>query len=84
MGFALNGIGRFSPSRGIWTECKDDRGTKSKPIPGPHLVYSFLTTSPNAVVAPIHRKTMRVFLGTDEERAVWRAPRTRRRRYSGH
>ena len=39
---------------------QDDRGTKSKPIPGPHLVYSFLTTSPNAVVAPIHRKTMPV------------------------
>jgi len=23
---------------GIWTEFKGDRGTKSKPIPGPHLV----------------------------------------------
>lgn len=33
---------------GIWTEFKGDRGTKSKPIPGPHLVYGFLTTSPNA------------------------------------
>jgi hypothetical protein len=32
-----------------------DRGTKSKPIPGPHLVYGFLTTAtPNAVVEPIH------------------------------
>jgi putative SOS response-associated peptidase YedK len=27
----------------IWTEFKGDRGTKSKPIPGPHLVYGFLT-----------------------------------------
>jgi hypothetical protein len=26
---------------GIWTEFKGDRGTKSKPIPGPHLVYGF-------------------------------------------
>jgi hypothetical protein len=34
---------------GIWTEFKGDRGTKSKLVPGPHLVYGFLTTSPNAV-----------------------------------
>jgi putative SOS response-associated peptidase YedK len=26
---------------GIWTEFKGDRGTKSKPIPGPHQVYAF-------------------------------------------
>jgi hypothetical protein len=36
-----------------------DRGTKSKPVPGPHLVYGFLTTEPNAVVAPIHPKVCR-------------------------
>lgn len=28
---------------GIWTEYKGDRGTKSKPVPGPHLVYGLLT-----------------------------------------
>jgi hypothetical protein len=57
------------------TEFKGDRGTKSKPIPGPHLVYGFLTTSPNAVVEPIHPKAMPVILTTDEERDVWmRAP----------
>ena len=43
---------------GLWTEFKGDRGTKSKPIPGPHLVYGFLTTAPNAVVEPIHPKVM--------------------------
>jgi putative SOS response-associated peptidase YedK len=60
---------------GIWTEFRGDRGTKSKPIPGPHLVYGFLTTSPNAVVAPIHPKAMPVILTTEEERDVWmRAP----------
>jgi hypothetical protein len=48
-----------------------DRGTKSKPIPGPHLVHGFLTTAPNAVVAPIHPKAMPVILTTDEERDVW-------------
>jgi hypothetical protein len=30
---------------GIWTVFKGDRGTKSKPIPGPHPVYGFLTTA---------------------------------------
>ena len=50
-------------------------GTKSKPIPGLHLVYGFLTTSPNAVVEPIHPKAMSVILTTDEEHDVWmRAP----------
>jgi len=52
-----------------------DRGTKSKPIPGPHQVYGFLTTAANAVVAPIHPKAMPVLLTTNEERDVWmRAP----------
>jgi hypothetical protein len=48
---------------------------RSKPIPGPHLVYGFLTTAPNAVVEPIHPRAMPVILTTDEERDVWmRAP----------
>jgi putative SOS response-associated peptidase YedK len=60
---------------GLWTEFQGDRGTKSKPIPGPHLVYGFLTTAPNAVVEPIHPRAMPVILTTDEERDVWmRAP----------
>ena len=60
---------------GIWTEFRGDRGTKSKPISGPHLVYGFLTTAPNAIVEPIHPKAMPVILTTDEERDVWmRAP----------
>ena len=46
-----------------------------KPIPGPHLVYGFLTTAPNAVVEPIHAKAMPVILTTPEECDVWvRAP----------
>jgi putative SOS response-associated peptidase YedK len=60
---------------GIWAEFNGDRGTKPKPIPGPHLVYGFLTTAPNATVAPIHPKAMPVILTTEEEREVWlRAP----------
>jgi putative SOS response-associated peptidase YedK len=73
--FALNTDRPLFAFTGIWTEFKGDRGTKSKPIPGPHLVYGFLTTAPNAVVRPIHSKAMPVILATDEERDVWmRAP----------
>ena len=60
---------------GIWTTFNGDRGTKSKPVPGPHQVYGFFTTSPNAVVETIHPKAMPVILTTHEERDVWmRAP----------
>jgi hypothetical protein len=73
--FALNDDRPLFAFAGIWTEFRGDRGTKSKPIPGPHLVYGFLTTSPNAVVEPIHPKAMPVILTTDEEGDVWlRAP----------
>ena len=65
---------------GMWTEFKGDRGNKSKPIPGPHLVYGFLTTAPNAIVEPIHSKAMPVIVTTDEERDVWmRAHGTKRK-----
>jgi putative SOS response-associated peptidase YedK len=43
----------------------------SKPVPQPHLVYGFLTTSPNAVVEPNHPKAMPVILTSDGERDVW-------------
>jgi hypothetical protein len=39
--------------------------------PGPHLVYGFLTTAPDAIVEPIHPKAMPVILTTDEEFDVW-------------
>ena len=73
--FALNDDRPLFAIAGIWTTFNGDRGTKSKPVPGPHQVYGFLTTSPNAVVEPIHPKAMPVILTTDEERDVWmRAP----------
>jgi putative SOS response-associated peptidase YedK len=69
--FALNDDRPLAAFGGIWTKYRGDRGTKSKPIPRPHLVYGFLTTEPNAVVEPIHLKAMPVILTTDEERDVW-------------
>ena len=62
MWFALNDDRPLFAFAGIWTEFKGDRDPKSKPVPGPHLVYGFLTTSPNAVVEPIHDKAMPVIL----------------------
>jgi putative SOS response-associated peptidase YedK len=73
--FALNDNRPLLAFGDVWTEFKRDRGTKPKPIPGPHLVYGFLITAPNAVVEPIHPKAMPVILTTSEERDVWmRAP----------
>ena len=65
--------GRCSPS-GIWTTFNGDRGTKSSRCRGASGLR-LPTTSPNAVVEPIHPKAMPVILTTDEERDVWmRAP----------
>jgi putative SOS response-associated peptidase YedK len=69
--FALNENRPLFAFGGLWTEFKGDRGTKSKPIHGPHLVYGFLTTAPNAIVEPIHPKAMPVILTTQEEYDVW-------------
>jgi hypothetical protein len=37
--FARDESRQLSAFAGIWTETRADRGTKSKPIPGPHLVW---------------------------------------------
>jgi putative SOS response-associated peptidase YedK len=42
---------------------------------GKHLLYRFMTTEPNSIVAPIHAKAMPLILTTPEEWDVWmRAP----------
>ena len=38
---------------------------------GEHLVYAFLTTEPNAEVAPMHEKAMPVLLTDREARETW-------------
>jgi putative SOS response-associated peptidase YedK len=42
------------------------RGTKANPVVGGHLLYGFLTTEPNGVIAPVHAKAMPVMLTTEE------------------
>ena len=38
---------------------------------GQHLLFSFLTTEPNAVVAPVHPKAMPVLLLDEADRETW-------------
>ena len=56
--FALNEDRPLFAFGGLWTEFKGDRGTNSKPIPGPHLVYGFLPES--ALRTSIGRTLVRV------------------------
>jgi len=73
--FALDETRPLVAFAGIWTEWIGIRGTKANPIEGRHLLYGFLTTEPNDIVAPIHPKAMPVILTTEEEFEVWmRAP----------
>lgn len=54
---------------GLWTRWHGIR--KAKDDPADHEVYGFLTTEPNALIAPIHEKAMPVILTTREEVETW-------------
>ena len=56
---------------GVWTKWSGDRGTKKVPNVGEHLLYSFMTTDPNAIVEPIHDEAMPVILTTPAEVEQW-------------
>jgi putative SOS response-associated peptidase YedK len=56
---------------GLWRPWKGVRGTKADPVVGDHLLFSFLTTEANSVVAPVHEKAMPVLLLDDVERETW-------------
>ena len=56
---------------GIWRPWTGVRGTKADPVAGEHLLYSFLTSEPNGIVAPIHPKAMPVILTTQDEIDTW-------------
>jgi putative SOS response-associated peptidase YedK len=56
---------------GLWTRWHGERGPKSAPVAGEHELFGFLTTTANAIVAPIHPKAMPVILTTTEEFDLW-------------
>ena len=56
---------------GIWRSWSGARGTKRHPVEGEHLIFSFLTTAPNAEVAPVHSKGMPVLLLDEAARETW-------------
>ena len=56
---------------GIWREWEGDRGTKSVPDVGTHLVFSFLTTDASPDVAPIHPDATPVLLLEEGARDRW-------------
>jgi putative SOS response-associated peptidase YedK len=56
---------------GLWTRWRGVRGPKSAPVEGEHQLFGFLTTEPNAIVAPIHSKAMPVILTAPEEFDLW-------------
>lgn len=58
---------------GLWTQWTSVRKVREGEVSID--VFGFLTTEPNAVVAPIHPQAMPVILTSDEERDAWmRAP----------
>jgi putative SOS response-associated peptidase YedK len=56
---------------GIWREWEGDRGTKTIPDVGKHLVFSFLTTDASPDVAPIHPDATPVLLLDNDARQMW-------------
>jgi len=73
MWFALADDRPLFAFAGLWTPWRGVRGPKSAPIEGEHELFGFLTTEPNAIVAPIHPKAMPVILTTAEEVDLWLA-----------
>ena len=56
---------------GLWTSgaaCEDQKARRSR---APIELFGFLTTEPNAIVAPIHPKAMTVILMTLTDADVW-------------
>ncbi len=56
---------------GIWREWEGDRGTKTVPDVGRHLVFSFLTTDASPDVKPIHPEATPVLLLDEAARDQW-------------
>ncbi|MDO9442101.1 MAG: SOS response-associated peptidase [Beijerinckiaceae bacterium] len=74
--FALDETRPLFAFAGIWRPWTGTRGTKAAPAEGEHKLFSFLTTSPNAVVDPIHPKSMPAILTTAREWTIWLTAQT--------
>jgi putative SOS response-associated peptidase YedK len=64
--FALSEDRPLFAFAGLWTRWRGVRGPKSALVEGEHQLFGFLTTEPNAIVAP-----MPVILTTTEEFDLW-------------
>jgi putative SOS response-associated peptidase YedK len=69
--FALSDDRPLFAFAGLWTNWHGVRGPKSAPVDGDHELFGFLTTEPNAIVAPVHQKAMPVILTTPAEVERW-------------
>lgn len=69
--FAIDDAEPLAFFAGVWTDWNGVRGSMKNPRDGQHELFAFLTTSPNAIVEPIHPKAMPVVLTTSEEVNVW-------------
>ena len=67
--FALDENRPLAFFAGIWTRWKSVRKVKEGETEND--LFTFLTTEPNTVVAPIHPKAMPVILTTDAEIEIW-------------
>ena len=67
--FALDDSRPLAAFAGIWTNWTSVRKAKEGEVTAD--LYAFLTTEPNAVVAPIHPKAMPVILTTEDEFDIW-------------
>ena len=69
--FAIDDAEPLAFFAGVWTDWNGVRGSMKNSRDGQHELFAFLTTSPNAIVEPIHPKAMPVVLTTSEEVNVW-------------
>ncbi len=67
--FALDQTRPLAFFAGVWTRWTSVRNVKERETTND--IFAFLTTEPNAVVAPIHPKAMPAILRTSEEIDVW-------------
>ena len=69
--FALDDTHPLFFFAGIWRRWKGIRGSRPNHVEDNHMLFSFLTTEPNAEVGEVHEKAMPVLLLTEADRELW-------------